>query len=166
VTPAAFYVVRDPDEPARDDELERLLWRAYVDGGFTDRARAAPLFAADGVRRRGTLVLARSVGSRALLGMVIAVPPTSPARHMADPDEIEMHLLAVAPEHGRMGIGAALVEAVIGLSKREGYRRLVLWTQPSMHAAHRLYERASFQRAPPRDFVRDDRRFLVYELDL
>jgi ribosomal protein S18 acetylase RimI-like enzyme len=158
-----FSVVPDRAEPARDEELERLLWRVYVDAGFTEPARAATLFAADAVRRRGELLLARTETHRALIGMVIATPPNSPARRLAEADEMELHLLAVAPDHTRMGAGAALVEATVDLATQAGYRRVVLFTQPSMHAAHRLYERAAFRRAPQRDFTRDERHFVVYE---
>lgn len=33
----------------------------------------------------------------------------------------------------------------------EGARAMVLWSQPSMSSAHRLYERLGFSRAPERD---------------
>jgi ribosomal protein S18 acetylase RimI-like enzyme len=161
----SFYeIVEDRTEPARDGEIEELLRRAYVGAGFTASEHAATLFDAGAVRGRGTVLSARERADRALVGMIIAVPPTSPARRMAADDEMELHLLAVAPDRERSGIGAALVEAALSVARREGYARVVLWTQPRMDAAQRLYERAGFVRAPGRDWRREDRSFLVYEL--
>lgn len=164
--PPGCDIVDDQAEPARDHEIEDLLRRVYVDAGFTDPGLAASLFTAQAVRQRGKLFLARASAERSLLGMVIAVPPTSPARRMAASDEMEMHLLAVAPDRRSSGIGMALVAAALDFARSGSYKRVVLWTQPSMHAAQRLYERATFVRAPHRDWTRDDRAFLVYELVL
>jgi hypothetical protein len=41
---------------------------------------------------------------------------------------------------------------------------MVPWTQPSMHAAQRLYTNAGFVRSPARDFQRVDRNFLVFSM--
>jgi len=95
--------------------------------------------------------------------MVIVVPPTSPARKLAFSDETEMQLLAVSPGHQGRGIGRALVRAALGTLERLGYRKMVLWTQPTMLAAQHLYLAEGFVRAPERDFRREDgRSFLVF----
>lgn len=161
--PPGCDIVDDQAEPARDDEIEILLRRVYVDAGFTEPCLAASRFTAQAVRQRGTLFLARESVDRSLVGMVIAVPPTSPARRIAAIDEMEMQLLAVAPDRRKSGIGMALVNAAMSFARSGSYKRMILWTQASMHAAQRLYERAAFARAPHRDWKRDDRTFLVYE---
>lgn len=153
-------------DPITDAELENVLWRVYVQGGFTSPDVAATLFAADAVRARGEILVVKDPYSSELLGMVIVVAPTSPARRMAERDEAEMHLLAVLPEHRGRGIGRALVEAAMGAAKRDGHARIMLWTQPSMHAAQHLYVEAGFVRAPERDWQRADRHFLVFEAPL
>lgn len=156
-------IVNDREAPARAEEIEALLKRVYVEAGFTDPELAGSLFAAPAVRERGQVLLARHGAGGPLVGMVIVVSPHSPARRMASDDEAEMHLLAVAPERRGSGIGQALVEAAMDLARTLGFRRMVLWTQPAMEAAQRLYGRAGFLRAPGRDWRRGDRSFLVYE---
>ena len=161
----------DPVQPAEsvgvtDAELESLLQLVYVQGGFTDPELAASLFAANSVRARGELLVMRDPSTHALAGIVIVVPPHSPARRMAASDEAEMHLLAVAPELRGRGIGQSLVRAAMLIAKTGGYGRMVLWTQPSMHSAQRLYLQAGFVRAPERDWQRAGREFLVFQARL
>jgi len=43
---------------------------------------------------------------------------------------------------------------------------MLLSTQVTMHAAHRLYESSGFVRSADRDFSRAGRDFLAYEIDL
>jgi GNAT superfamily N-acetyltransferase len=154
-----------PADDVRDDELEQLLGDVYVAGGFTDAAAATSLFAARAVRARGNLIAARD-GDRVLAGMIVVAPPGSPARRLAAPHEVELHLLAVRAARRAAGLGRMLVEAALAEVRRLGLCQVVLWTQPTMHAAHRLYERCGFARAPVRDFTRDTREFRVYELEL
>jgi hypothetical protein len=40
--------------------------------------------------------------------------------------------------------------------------RILLWTQPTMASAQRLYVRCGFQRVPELDFSRGGREFLVF----
>ncbi len=148
------------------EQLEALLRRVYVDGGFTDPKIAATQFAAQAVFERGRLLVTRDGHAGKLTGMVIVVPPDSPARRLAARDEVEMQLLAVSPEHRQGGIGRALVAGAIELARSMGFAKMVLWTQPTMKDAHRLYERFGFARAPARDFEHAARAFWVFEKNL
>jgi len=85
---------------------------------------------------------------------------------MAGPDEAELHLLAVAPEQRGVGVGRSLVERALDVARCAGCRRMLLWTQPTMVEAQRLYERVGFRRLPERDFKNSGRSFLVYEFKL
>jgi ribosomal protein S18 acetylase RimI-like enzyme len=144
--------------------IERLLTRVYVEEGFTDAEVARAAFVAPTVLKRGELFVAREANDpEALLGMVMLVPHTSPARRFANDGESELHLLAVVPEARGHGVGRALVDAVMLAARELGSLRMLLWTQPTMQSAHRLYERAGFQRAPERDFETGGRAFLFYE---
>ena len=150
------------DDPAlTGSELTSLLVGVYVGGGFTDESVAPALFQADVVRKRGTILTAREDG--ALAGIVILVEPGNDAIQIARHDECEIHLLAVRKESRGRGVGVALLNDVLELARTRGWRRVALSTQESMTAAHRLYTKAGFERAPERDWTRRGRRFLAYE---
>jgi GNAT superfamily N-acetyltransferase len=154
-----------PDHPIADAELTALLTECYVGGGFTDAVMAASAFAPSAVRARGDILHCRGAGG-ALTGVVILVPPASPARRFATAREAEVHLLAVHPTARRSGVGRALMSAVIAEARARGYQRLLLWTQPAMSAARALYPALGFSPRPERDFERDGKRFLFHELEL
>jgi ribosomal protein S18 acetylase RimI-like enzyme len=105
-------------------------------------------------------------GEDVLAGMVIVVPATSIARRLAAEHEVELHLLAVAPELRKAGLGERLVKAAVELGRARGASKMWLWTQPAMTAAHRLYEREGFTRVEALDFERGGRTFLVLERTL
>jgi GNAT superfamily N-acetyltransferase len=151
-------------DPGLDSaEIEALLRDVYVGEGFTDAAAAGALFAAPAVLERGRVLVARDRASGALSGMVIVVPPTSLACRFARVGETEMHLLAVAPPFRRTGVGGALVSAALEAARGDGAARMILWTQPAMTSAQRLYERSGFERVTARDFERSGRKFIVFE---
>lgn len=156
-------------EAIRDAELEKLLSTVYVEGGFTDPEVAQRSLDAASVRARGDLIAAYVMPADALAGMVMVVLPSSPARRIAREDEGELHLLAVLPEFRGQGIGAQLVEAAIERARTAGLAGLVLWTQPSMTAAQRLYQAHGFVRRPQRDAELKPppgRSFLVFDRSL
>ena len=146
--------------PEADAALEALLYETYVRGGFTDAILASTLLAA-AVRARGDVLAARD-RTDSLLGTVTLVPPGSPARRFATAEELELHLLAVKPDARRRGIGEALVRDALRRAQASGARGVVLWTQPMMDAAQRLYRRCGFERDASADFRRGTRQFLVH----
>ncbi len=154
-------------DPARDSlEIEALLREVYVAGGFTDPDRAESLFLAPAIFARGRVLVSRDRATQRLMGMVIVASASSPARRLAESGESEMHLLAVGAPFRQRGLGDSLVGAALDLSRREGDRKMVLWTQPSMTSAHRLYLRHGFVRVEARDFEQAGRKFLVFEREL
>lgn len=99
-----------------------------------------------------------------MLGMVICVKPSSPARQVAEKDEAEIHLLAVSPKARRQGIASRLVLACEQRARSLGFSRIVLSTQPKMEGAHRLYERLGYRNNPDRTWSKNNgRRYIVYE---
>jgi ribosomal protein S18 acetylase RimI-like enzyme len=160
---ASFSIVPLSSTQIPAHDLETLLKAVYVDGGFTEPSLADSLFAAESVRSRGEVLVAQDP-SGGLLGAVIAVPSTSVARRLAGPGESEMQLLAVRADARGLGIGSALVDAAIESARRFGSSRMILWTQPSMTDAQRLYVRAGFVRVPSLDFSRGARQFQVFAL--
>lgn len=155
-------------EAIADADLEQLLRRVYVDGGFTDASVAEQVLKATAVRARGELFVARTADG-VVAGVVIVALPGSPARRIAQADEAEVHLLAVLSEYRGLGIGSKLIEAVVAKARAHGLARVVLWTQPTMQAAQRLYTAHGFVRRAERDAALSPptgRAFWVYELAL
>jgi GNAT superfamily N-acetyltransferase len=150
--------------PAADVALERLLYESYVTGGFTD-VELAHTLRASAVRSRGTVLVAYDE-SGTILGTVTLVSADSPARRLATADEAELHLLCVRPDLRRNGIGRLLVQETLALARVRGALGAVLWTQPTMDAAQRLYVGCGFRRDPSADFRRGTRQFLVYRCSL
>jgi ribosomal protein S18 acetylase RimI-like enzyme len=157
---AAFSISSVDECGLPESALETLLHLVYVGGGFTDPAVADAMFRPTDVRARGHVLVAHTAAGR-LLGMAIVVAGGAPACRFAGPGEAELHLLAVHPEARGTGIGGALVEEAMVVARRDRATRMILWTQPPMEAARRLYARLGFTRVPALDFARGERSFLV-----
>ena len=147
-----------------DYEIYDLLTQVYVGGGFTSLEEAVSLFEPSAVRARGVLICAHENQQAKLAGVIIVVPPDSPARRLAKNNEAELHLLGVKPEYRRHGLGRMLVAAAINKACSLGCSKLILWTQISMSSAQQLYESAGFVHTS--EMKRNDREFRVYERDL
>jgi ribosomal protein S18 acetylase RimI-like enzyme len=103
----------------------------------------------------------------AVLGTVTVCHDGSPWREIGRGDEGEFRMLAVAPAAQGQGIGAELVRLCIDRFRESGAPGIALSTLPQMAAAHRLYERHGFVRAPERDWSPvPGVDLVVYHLDL
>ncbi|XZE56617.1 GNAT family N-acetyltransferase [Planctomycetaceae bacterium SH139] len=158
------YLIEEHAENISDFEINKLLTNAYVGGGFTTPERAAIIFVSSAVRRRGKMIVARTADG-VFVGMVIAVRPDAPARRMAEPDEAEIHLLAVDTLYRGNGLGRVLMSKALETIRDMGFNKAVLWTQPQMIPAHRLYESMGFVRAHWRDPVFDGIYFFAYQIE-
>jgi ribosomal protein S18 acetylase RimI-like enzyme len=158
-----FRVASADSLQVSDMEIGDLLRKSYVEAGFTSPERGEAIFSPTAVRSRGRLICARPQGAEKLAGMVIVVIPNSPARRIANSDEAELHLLAVDDEYRGLGLGRTLVRTALDAANELGFRKMILWTQPTMTAAQRLYESAGFARAECRDPTINGLKFLAYE---
>nr|WP_277605332.1 GNAT family N-acetyltransferase [Glycomyces sp. L485] len=90
--------------------------------------------------------------SERVMGGVTLVPPGSPLAQLAGPSEAEVRALAVAPAGRGRGLGAALASACVERARELDAKRVVLCSQTTMAAAHRVYRRLGFERAPQLDW--------------
>lgn len=159
--PFHFNIATTEHLAIADTEISELLTQVYVDEGFTAAEEAVLLFAPTEVRARGILIGAREQQQRKLAGLVILVPPHSPAKRLATYNEAELHLLCVRPEYRRHGLGRRLIETAIANANQRRYSKLLLWTQACMLSAQHLYESMGFTYIS--NFERNNREFKVYE---
>jgi GNAT superfamily N-acetyltransferase len=138
--------------PAAPDELATvgdLCVAAYAPFVADDHHYVAVL--RDAARRaaEAELLVAADDGGR-VLGTVTFVPDGGPLGEIATPGESEFRMLAVDPAAQGAGVGTALLRRVLELSR--GSEGVVCSSLPEMRAAHRIYERLGFRRAPARDW--------------
>ena len=162
VPPPNFYITRYQNPPAKDKEIRLLLNRTFVEEGYTDPLLAETLFDPREVRKRGEIILAQSL-SHKLLGMIICAGASNPSFRLAKSGEAEVQLFAIDPTARGQGIASALIKASEEHARLLGLSKIVLSTQPTMKAAHKIYARHGYQRNPDRDWQRNETHFLVYE---
>jgi ribosomal protein S18 acetylase RimI-like enzyme len=98
------------------------------------------------------LLVAAEPGDARVLGTVTFVPDGGPLGEVATPDEAEFRMLAVDPAARGRGVGTALLRRVLDDSRDRGNHGVVCSSLPEMRAAHRIYRRLGFRRAPERDW--------------
>jgi ribosomal protein S18 acetylase RimI-like enzyme len=141
---------------------------AYAaDGRITPGHPYATQLADAVTRHRVAVLLVALDPDGALVGTATIVPPGSSLVEMCRPGEMELRMLAVAPDARGRGIGERLARACVDVAREHGCERVILSSGTWMTSAHRLYERLGFVRVPERDWSpRADVHLLAYELQL
>ena len=149
--PADFTIRRaTPDDHAA---VGAITLRAYVDDGHLPPGVDYADELADATARDRDAELWVAVDpSGAVLGSVTFAAPGTPYSEIADADEGEFRMLAVARAARGRGVGEALVRHCLDRARELGLAGMSMSTQPSMASAHRVYERLGFTRAPERDW--------------
>jgi ribosomal protein S18 acetylase RimI-like enzyme len=136
---ASFQIV--PARSSADLDAVKLLFTAYASAlgidlsyqGFEEELAGLPgKYAAPS----GALLIARAMDGEPL-GCVALRP-------LDDAGRCEMKRLYVSPRARGLGLGKALINAVIAEAIRIGYREMRLDTLPTMGEAIALYRKAGF----------------------
>ncbi|MFM9692443.1 GNAT family N-acetyltransferase [Streptomyces europaeiscabiei] len=159
-----------PDEYAT---LGEITAQAYLGDGLLDFGESDVYLGElrDVAKRAAEADVLVALADGRVPGRVTFVPAGGPMADIAAAEEAEIRMLAVAPEARGRGVGEALVRACVERARTvEGCVRVVLSTQRTMRAAHRIYERLGFTRTPERDWnpLPDvfDISLITYELTL
>ncbi|MEV5337748.1 GNAT family N-acetyltransferase [Streptomyces sp. NPDC052676] len=162
-----------PVTPAEYDTVGEITAQAYLRDGLLDFGESDAYLEElrDVAKRAAAAEVLVAVAEERVVGGVTFVPSGGPMADIAGPGEAEIRMLAVAREARRRGAGEALVRACVDRARAiPGCVRVVLSSQPTMHSAHRVYERLGFVRTPERDWnplpELDDITLLTYELTL
>ena len=127
-----------------------VMHDVYIGEGFTAADVVRQVQTRDNMEGAGVLLVAMGAND-VVTGVVLFLHPGSKLQQLARPGEREFRMLAVSARIRGGGTGEALVRACVDRATAEGAAALVLWTQPTMHAAQRLYARLGFVRDPSRD---------------
>ena len=100
------------------------------------------------------------------MGTITMALPGTPFAEISRPDEAEIRMLAVDEDARGAGIACQLMDACEACAREAGLAGVVLSTESSMHAAHRLYERRGYARESSRDWEVRGFRLLGYRRPL
>jgi ribosomal protein S18 acetylase RimI-like enzyme len=145
-------VVREvrPDEVAA---LGRVTREAYVALGHPLPEAYLRELEDVGARAAAAAVLVAVDADGAVLGGLTYVEDApNPFAEWDDPDWAGFRMLGVAPSAQGRGVGEALVRECIVRARVASKTRVVLHSATWMVAAHRLYRRLGFDRAPELDW--------------
>jgi ribosomal protein S18 acetylase RimI-like enzyme len=144
--------IRDakPDELADIGSIRVAAYRA--DGFLSPQSEYEPTLRGLGGDGAGHVLAAVAEDGKLVGTAMLQTWPDAAGQLVTGPGEAEIRALAVLPEARGTGLGRELLAAVMERAEREQVRHVLLFTQPEMMVAHRLYERAGFTRLPERDW--------------
>lgn len=144
--PDAQEAVRLVLRPHRPGDMGWVVYREAAlyaqEYGFIDEfealvARIVADFLTDFDPRRERCWIAEVNGQN--VGHVFLV------KHPAEPGTAKLRLLLVEPSARGLHVGSALVEECVNFARAVGYKKVTLWTQSILVAAHHIYQKAGFR---------------------
>jgi ribosomal protein S18 acetylase RimI-like enzyme len=147
-TPAPEVRTALPEEHAAVADLTTDVYVAegYANPGYVPELR-------DVARRAAAADVLVALLNGSLVGSVTVATRGGPYAEQADPGDAVVRMLVVDPAVRGSGAGRALMDACLARAREDGCARVRLSTQPTMTAAHRLYEGLGFVRTPDRDWT-------------
>jgi ribosomal protein S18 acetylase RimI-like enzyme len=130
--------------------IAELTGGVYRDEGLAPEEYQRQLRDVAGRAQHAELLVARD--GDAIVGSVALVLGGEFGEITDSAEEAAFRMLVVDPAARGRGVGELLVQTCLERARAAGKRRMVLSTDPSMTAAHRLYERLGFTRLPERDW--------------
>ncbi|CAA9381815.1 MAG: Acetyltransferase [uncultured Nocardioides sp.] len=137
-----------PDEHDKAGDVCVAAYRPFLTGAEDDYAERLHDVAA----RDAQAEVWVAVDGDRLLGLVTYCPPGSPWREIGRVDEGEFRMLAVDPTAQGAGAGTALARLCEERAREHGAAAMALSSLATMTAAHRVYARLGYGRAPDRDW--------------
>jgi len=142
--------VARPPEYSAIGELTLLAYADVLAEGEDDEYRSV-LLDAPGRAADAELLVAVD-HTQALLGTVTVGRPGTPLAEIAHHQEVEVRMLAVAPDFERRGIGRSMMQHVFDMASAEGFEGLVLSVISTNTAAASFYRSLGYTRSPDRDW--------------
>ena len=157
-------IVIRPATEAEAPEVGALTAQAYEETEVADESYSVELRDAASRIQQATVLVAALNGQ--IAGSVTLAAPGTRYAEISRTDELEVRMLATGDHARRQGVADLLMDAAEDHARSLGLGAVILSTAPSMQAAHRLYERRGYERAPDRDWAVDDIGLMAYRLAL
>ncbi len=139
--------------PAEMAEVGDIRIAAYQGGGFISADSGyAPTLRSLGSDGNGEVLVATIPATERIVGTIMLQPWPHAGEVVRGPQEAEIRALAVRPEVQGQGVGRKLLRHLLRRARDLRIGSLILCTEPTMRAAHRLYEQEGFTRMPERDW--------------
>ena len=143
--------------------IAELTATTYLAEGYGDQSYEPTLRDVAG-RARAATVFVAVIGDE-VVGSVAVATRGGAYAELAAPGEAVIRMLVVGPAARGSGAGTALVQSCLDAALADGCQVVRLSTQPTMTAAHRIYQRVGFVRTPLLDWEPvPGLRLLTYEL--
>ncbi|MFD3743151.1 GNAT family N-acetyltransferase [Nocardia sp. NPDC058633] len=145
-----------PAHPDDYDAVAALTVDVYVGDGYVTSGDGYVRELADVAHRAAESEVLVAEHEGRVVGSLTVARPGTPYAEIARPGELEFRMLAVSKQARGLGVGTALVRAVVDEARSGECEAVVLTTMFSMVDAHRIYERLGFVPVPERDWATHD----------